>query len=353
MILQGDGSIQQVDKSKPRSKCRKWRIFQRADGRQHSRVVGGTYTDAKNALRAFRDELAAKVSETSGFPAYARKWASWRADSGDFSPNTVHKDATQIRCLSKHFDCDLEDITPMMVKDAFSSMETSGTYRNAMFIKLKCILQSAVDDGLLTSNPCAKLKAPKVDTEEKDAMGREEMSAMLDAMDSMPMDGRLMAVYLMLLLGLRRAECCALRWEDVGESRITVRHAVKERSGEIGQTKNGMVRVLPIPSRLSVRLSEWHDTCAELGDEWVCPATNGAMMYPQNLYKWWMRHRAELGADGYSLHQLRHSNLTVMARSMSVFGLMRWAGWKDMQTAKIYVHDDFSELEDAACAVGF
>ena len=46
-----------------------------------------------------------------------------------------------------------------------------------------------------------------------------------------------------------------------------------------------------------------------------------------------------------TLHQIRHSNLSMMARHMSVFDLQRWAGWSSIEPARVYVHADAESLK--------
>jgi integrase len=48
-----------------------------------------------------------------------------------------------------------------------------------------------------------------------------------------------------------------------------------------------------------------------------------------------------------TLHQLRHSNLSMMARHMSPFDLQRYAGWSSIEPAKVYIHDDLEAVTKA------
>lgn len=48
--------------------------------------------------------------------------------------------------------------------------------------------------------------------------------------------------------------------------------------------------------------------------------------------------------EGITMHQLRHSNLTMVAYGMSPFALMQWAGWNDIAQAKTYIHSSREEL---------
>ena len=78
-----------------------------------------------------------------------------------------------------------------------------------------------------------------------------------------------------------------------------------------------------------------------------CASTRGKPIRPQNFKRWWDGHRDAWGCAGFTPHQLRHSNLTKMARFMSPFDLQRWAGWSSIGPARVYVHADQTALEAA------
>jgi integrase len=67
----------------------------------------------------------------------------------------------------------------------------------------------------------------------------------------------------------------------------------------------------------------------------------------QNVRRWWEKNRDDLGAPGLVPYELRHSNLTKMARYMNVFDLQRWAGWASIAPAKVYVHADQASMQAA------
>ena len=82
-------------------------------------------------------------------------------------------------------------------------------------------------------------------------------------------------------------------------------------------------------------------------------------MHPQNLYRWWKKtivyannKEADKSGKGMllpniTLHELRHTNLTLISRYMSPFDLQNYAGWSDLEPAKIYIHKDQETLRKA------
>ena len=360
-------TVEQLEKDKPRGKCRKWRLWLSTESGRRSRRVTGTWTQAQEALAAFAEEVEDILPEAGAFASYAASWARWRAGSGDLAPGTLANDQRAVRalCRTKLSAMELTAITPADCRDALlwlkehpaRGSELSNTTMNKLHVALRCMLEQAVDDGLIARNPMAKVRAPRPDTAEKRALTPAELHALLDALDLMAPDGRVMAVYLIALCGLRRAEACALSPEDAVGPLLRVDKAVKERDGAIGAPKSAAgVRCVPMPRRLSDKVSEWLRLREALGlgdAPTLCCNTRGGTLRPQLLQRWWSGDsvhngvRESLGCADVTLHQLRHSNLSMMARHMSPFDLQRYAGWSSIAPAKVYVHDDMDAVARA------
>lgn len=356
-------TIQQLDRTRkngtpmPRSECRRWRLWATTDQGRKSRRFHGTYTQAQDALKAFVAELEDMVPNAETFASYAESWRVWREKQGGLGEQTMVNDKRNVSVLSRELGNERMDaITPERVREALMSIkcggtrELGGTYMNNLFTALNAIMRTAYEDGRIASNPCASVKPPKVDTAEKDALGAREMDALYAHADALARsgDGRAMAVLLVLECGLRLGEALALAPDDVDLHRgiVHVRHSMKERSGRVGKTKRpASVRDLPMTERLRSSCAAYADVrpdCAAF-----CASTRGVPLRAQNFRRWWEKKSREWGCEGFTPHQLRHSNLTKMARFMSPFDLQRWAGWSSIAPAKVYVHADMDSLEAA------
>lgn len=359
MRLIGEGGVRQL--SRNRWEC--WQ-FVEVDGKrkQRTRRVHGGKKDALEALRGLRSELEGQVPNSETFAAYAASWALQRRNSGQFGVGTLENDRRNVDALCRVIGAERMDaLTPALCREALSVAKhdfnasgrtLSNTTMNKMQVTFNAIMQQAADDGVISSNPLARMKLPRVDTPEKRALDDAQLSALLDALDAMEVDGRVMAVYLMCELGLRRGEACALLDEDVDGGMVRVHLAAKERDGSIGKPKSAAgIRVLPMTARLAKKVEEWREVRREsgIGDApTLCCTSQGGTLWPQKLDWWWRRHRDGLGAPGLTMHELRHSNLTKMARLLpSPFDLRDWAGWSTLAPASIYVHKDMSALEAA------
>lgn len=367
MIVSGNGSIVPLEK-KSKYKCRKWRLYVSTDSGQRTRVVRGTWTEACEALEAFKDELANQVPPQETFAAYTASWLSWRDISGQFAPGTIANNKREIAALNRTelSELPLDKITPETCRAALlwlkthparSKSDLSNTTMNKLHITLHSVLQQAVDDERITRNPMDKVPTPKPDTKEKQALTPDELFGFVGKLEDIPLDGRVMTLYLMALLGLRRAEACAISDADIDGEYAYIHLAIKERNGAIGEPKSkASIRRLPCPAPLTAKVDEWRRVRASKGwqeSPTLCCNSRGGIIRPQLLQRWWTGDklhngvREALGCPDITLHQLRHSNLSMMARLLSPFDLQRYAGWSSIEPARIYIHDDMSMLERA------
>ena len=100
----GNGSIVQLEKDKPRGKCRKWRLVvslgrDPRTGKYHQKAKNfhGTWTEAQRALREFHDQLdqGNLVRRTSWtFNEYAAHYVDARVAAGTTSRETCQSPAT-------------------------------------------------------------------------------------------------------------------------------------------------------------------------------------------------------------------------------------------------------------------
>lgn len=354
---------------KPRGKCRKWRLWvSTVEEDRRTRRFTGTWSMAQRALEDFRRELGAIIPNEDTFAAYADARVAARAASGAITPNTIAQESRHARAVARSplgpmrmdaigpADCRaaLEWIRvnpqrPELTRSgALSSTSMGGIYRFC-----RQTFQQAVDDELLGRNPMAKIRDPRPDTEEVDALSWGELMAMLDWLDTLPMGGYVMALYLIVCLALRRAEAVAVLDAEMWPTMMRVSQSVKEATGKLGPPKSKAgKRELPVMPRLAAKADQMRTWKRLRGLADALPLAcnvQGGYVRPQNLYKWWRRVTQGTPYEGVGLHQLRHSNLTHMARCMSAFDLMSYAGWSSIEPARIYIHDDYPSVFRGVC----
>ena len=357
------GGVAQLDKSKSRARCRKWMLSCRVDGVRRMRRFTGAYTEAVDELERWRGELAGAVECADTLSAYMARWHAWRCESGDYAPGTLSNDLRAIRAVERSplARKRMDEITPADVRDALAWIKShpvrsrtplSGTTMNKTHNTLSQIFTQAADDGLIARSPMSHMAAPRTDTRERGALSIAQIAHALGALDAMELDGHVVAVHLMLTLGLRRGEALALHVDDIARDCIHIRRAIKERDGSIGAPKSpASVRTLPLPNRTRALLDRWMDERAARGlahAPTLCCNGRGGVLRPHQLQKWWNANRERIGCADMVMHQLRHSNLSMMARHMSPHDLQRYAGWASINMAMVYVHDDMESMSRAA-----
>ena len=159
------------------------------------------------------------------------------------------------------------------------------------------------------------------------------------------------AVLLMVDLGLRAGEVCALRWPDVAfEAReVTVRATLwcpRGKPPELVSPKSGKTRRLPLTSRTAATLAELRAQAGSI--EWVVPAvrTNGPRTYPTLADTvFWLCKRA--GVPHLGAHAFRHTFATSALRAgVDLRTLQKLLGHAQIEVTARYLHPGSSR--DAA-----
>lgn len=349
MKLIGNGGIRPLEKER----CKKWQLWQfvEIDGKrsQRTEVFHGGKREANKRFEQFRAELADVVPNSVTFRSYCDRWLEWAVDFGDYSPVSIKNYRAYLNAVCKVFgDLTMDAITLKTCKDGLfalkhgcnqSSKELSGATMVMYFKALKIVLDSAVDEGAISANPLDHVKRPKVDTEERPALSPSELDELWNKVRELPLDGRACALLCAIDTGMRRGELSNQKVADVGKVIVVSK----------SKTKAGTGRVLPLTDRLRDVIDEWRRDrllYGISGSQWLFCDHDGSRVPPHALGMWATSRLNALGYD-LTLHGVRHSNLSKMARYMGAHDLQRWAGWATITPAMRYVHDDFSQLEAA------
>ena len=89
-------------------------------------------------------------------------------------------------------------------------------------MKLRQILQTAVDDELISKNPCRSVPTPRPVRGERKALSLEEASRLRSCLLREPMGAQVACVLLMLDCGMRKGEALGLTWEAFDEQAGTL-----------------------------------------------------------------------------------------------------------------------------------
>ena len=267
--------------------------------------------------------------------------------------------AWRIRVVPSLGAVPVSELTPLRIARARSAWVGSASTRQDAMSVLSRVLELAMLDGLILTNPCASLPRARRKAHDSDPVARalsdEQVAAMLDLTAFHPFGQRALAG--LVFTGLRLGELAGLRWEDVDLSRelLTVRRTLSPNGHgqmEARPTKSGRVRAVPLLDDLR----PWLAGASAAGFEHVFTGVRGGPFDSGNLaraVRWFqLRDRIATFADGRGLrfHDLRHTFLTRLTRlGVSPARVQRVAGHASITTTELYTRSSSTE---AALAVG-
>jgi integrase len=271
--------------------------------------------------------------------------------------NVRHKTALAI---CEALDLDFKDtFTPLDVKPL------SGQTRRHYHRLLSAMLNTAVQWGILFSNPCERVKPPKVEMKEAKYLDEEQAATLIEAIEAQDNFQYEVMVKLLLYTGMRRGELCALMWRDVDykKSTLSINKSLLHTPSlgiYLDATKNDTsyrdIKLPFIAIHLLKDYQKWQTAYKqELGSKWIendflFTAWNGENINPNSFSKWFYDFIRKQNLPDISAHNLRHTNASLqIAGGVSLPVLAKRLGHSSpVTTSKIYTHAIRSADEAAA-----
>lgn len=321
------GSIQRVDRSKP------WRArYWGPDGRQHSKSFARK-VDAERWLKVSEAEALTSrwvdpAAGTEPFGPYAEEWIAGKRSTVGETTATNTESLLRARVLPEFGAIQLKRITTADIRKWLAAMTEEGlapstvyTYRRI----LSQILDQAVDDGLIVSNPAKKAKAPSVRPRRQLFLSAEELRKLADECgDYAPL------VWFLGWSGLRFGEATALRVGRVAQPRrrVRVEEAATEVGGRLvfGAPKTHEARIVIVP-RFVIEALRPHVEGKD-DDELVFTAPRGGPVRLNNFRRRVFTPAAErIGKPGLVPHDLRDTAASLAISSgASIKAVQRMLG---------------------------
>jgi len=249
----------------------------------------------------------------STFKEFAERWMR---DYGEknLAPKTLHryKQILESRVYPAMGHLKIEQIKPAHLMEFYKNLQESGIRKDKRpgglsdktilyhHRVISSILQDAVQWQVITSNPAARVKPPKVQRKQAAVYDEEQVKTLLAALDAEDPKYRLL-INLALFTGLRRGEIMGLEWQDVdfdaGTIKVQQTSQYVPKKGVITKSPKNetSARLLSIPSFIVDMLKQHKKEQAKMqlkvGDLWqgserIFTTWDGRPMHPDTISKW-------------------------------------------------------------------
>lgn len=291
------------------------------------------------------------------------EWIAWWLEHivpGRVSPTTEqgYHDITRLYVVPLLGKVRLSDLRPADVNAALRALAERGksprTQKLARSV-LSTALKQAEREGLVLRNVARLADPPRVIESEGRTLTPDQAQRLLRQLESERYGAAFMIA---LVLGLRRGEVLALRWEDLDLERhtLSVRRSLKQIAGrwvpEETKTRRSR-RTLFVPEFILPALARWRelqaDECRLAGPEWSEDPAHADLMFTtafgrpidgSNFRRYLAQatERAELGS--WTPHELRHSAASIMlAEGVPLMVVSETLGHSSVRvTADVYAH---------------
>ncbi|MGE3992295.1 site-specific integrase [Pseudorhodoplanes sp.] len=294
--------------------------------------------------------------------------------STQVSPRTIeiYRENVQFLILPALGNALLSKLKPDQIAKAYSEALQSGRKRGGglsprsvgmMHRTLSQALKQAVTWNLLTTNPAASCKPPRIERKEMKVHDVGTTAKLIEYAKG----GRLyMPIVLFALCGLRRAEVAAIRWSrlslDTASLSVSTSIEQTERGTREKPPKSGRGRTVALPSLVVEELRRHRLQQAEdllrLGirqtdETHVCLREDGSPWPPRLLTHSFVRLIKSSGLPRIRLHDLRHSHAThLLATGVHPKVVQERLGHASIQlTLDTYSHVMPSMQDDAAATI--
>lgn len=198
------------------------------------------------------------------------------------------------------------------------------TIRSIVCVVLRGVMEYAVRQGWLSSDPTSGVELPRSDTKAVRPLTPGQLADLLAEMsrrDTAAGD----LTKLMAFTGARIGEGCALQVGDVDTQRRTIRiqRTWSDGAKHLEPPKNGRTRTIAYPPALDDMMAR--RTAGRDAGEWLIPAPRGGPTLPSNFrQRSWRPVVRALGIGWATPHTLRHTYATMAIQAGAVV--------KDVQT---------------------
>lgn len=254
----------------------------------------------------------------------------------------------------------MPDVSPADLSALLLDIQAQGRSHSTavkVYTVLHTMFKMAYLSDVIPRNPMDKVSRPvprkdEIRATEAQALTVEELQTVLEALEAEPLKWRAL-VHLLIDTGVRRGECCGLKWEDIDlESQVvTIRRNLcytPARGVYLDTPKNGRTREVDIGPETAALLEALR---AQSLGEYVFTQENSAEpMHPQSPTRYLKKLSAKCGVPDLHPHKLRHTFASVaITAGADVASVSEALGHSDKAvTLRMYTHSSAESRKRAA-----
>lgn len=261
-------------------------------------------------------------------------------------------------------DLKLPEITPAQITALLLDIQAEGKAHSTV-IKLYTILHSffkmAYLGDVIDRNPMDKVERPKprkseATAEEHQSYTPAEVQRLFQALEDEPLKWRAL-VHLLIDTGIRRGECCALRWQDVdfatGSITVSGNLCYTVAKGVYLDTpKNGRARTVYAGTATLALLRQLRGQQARkaISAYIFTQETSPEPMHPQSPTRYLKKLSERYGIPDLHPHKLRHTFASIaITNGADVASVSEALGHSDKAvTLRMYTHASEESISQAA-----
>jgi integrase len=262
----------------------------------------------------------------------------------------------------------MPEVTPANISALLLSMQSQGKAQSTC-VKVYTILcglfKMAYMTDTIQSNPMDKVQRPRprkneVKGAEISAYTAEEVKTIIDALDAESLKWRAF-VRLLIDTGVRRGECCALRWENIDFNSNTITIAgnlcyTPKRGVYTDTPKNGHTRTVDIDEEITKLLRQLREEQSEkcISSYVFTQEGSAEPMHPTSPTGFFRKFGATLkekyGIEDFHPHKLRHTFASIaITNGADIASVSEKLGHSDKAvTLRMYTHADQESMKRAS-----
>lgn len=302
------------------------------------------WTPPADRLKKQQAEAAKQTEGALTVAAYCNQWHDETVNRHKPRTRTLNKGYLKNVILPELGEIPLADLKLPRVRTWFAKLDPFPTRNANAYSLLRTILNHAVDEELIPSNPC-RIKSAGVKTRKVEPITLSP-SQIRQFASLMPEQWRLL-VLVAGFGGLRWGEVTALRRSDfklsTDDCAVTVARAVVRIKKEVvidSPKTKAALRTVSLPPELYQQIKTHIDTYAASGrDGLVFPNQDGEVVHANTVRKWLKKVAVTLDMPKLRFHDFRHSAATLFAQQGATLSEhMMFMGHTSVTMSQRYVH---------------